>query len=241
MNRPASQNRWPHISATVVLIAALTLAACAPAGTTTTLTTAPPATPTSSATPTTASPAAEDAAIEIARLFLEAYTAFDADKAASYLTDDALQEFAPSGGDGAGDVEGLRLQVRHLKAAGFKLLLDSCEEQDSSPPGTSVRCTYDYHRIRSDEIGLGPYSGSQFDITVLDGEIVSVSDHFVFLENGFSDQMWEPFAEWVAENYPEDGALMYENWPSIFMAQLTDESIELWEQRSREYVEVVGP
>jgi len=191
-------------------------------------------TPASSVEPsvgTTSQPAAASP-VQIATAFAEAYRSYDADGAASYLTDDALQEFA-------GDMGGLRLQLRQAEAAGFTYLLDTCEEQDSSPPGTSVRCTYDYHGIRSDEIGLGPYSGSWFDITVLEGEIVSVSDHIVFLENGFSDQMWEPFAAWVEKTYPEDGAIMYENWPSIFMAQFTDESIELWEQRSREYVEFV--
>lgn len=167
--------------------------------------------------------------VELATAFVEAYGTFDADQAASYLAADAdLSAFD-------GGVEGLRLELSHWKAQGFKLLLDSCEEQESSPSGTSVRCRYDYHGIRSDEIGLGPYSGSWFDIGVLEGEIVSVSGHLEFMSNGFSSQMWEPFAEWVAETYPEDGAIMYENWPSIFMAQLTDESNQLWEQRSREY------
>ena len=59
------------------------------------------------------------------------------------------------------------------------------------------------------------------------------------MTNGFSEQIWEPFAEWVRETYPEDGAVMYENWPNFFMAQFTEEATELWELRSREYVEVV--
>jgi hypothetical protein len=172
------------------------------------------------------------AAVDVATAFVEAYAASDVAKAASYLTDNALAGFG-------GEVGGLGPGLRQGQAAGFKLLFEPCEAQDSSPPGTSVRCPYDYHGIRSDEIGLGPYSGSWFDITVLEGEIASVSDNIVFLENGFSDQMWEPFAAWVAANYPEDGAIMYENWPSIFMAQFTEESIALWAQRSREYVEVV--
>jgi len=236
MTRPAGQNRWPHLSATLVLIAALTLAACAPAGTpttlATTLTTAPPATTTSSATPTTAAAAAEEEAIEIATLFLKAYGAYDADRAASYLAPDALADFG-------GSVETFRLDVKHGEAQGFKLLLDPCEELATSSSGTVVRCPYAYHGIRSDEIGLGPYSDNYYDLTVLDGKIVSISNHIAFMTNGFSDQMWEPFAEWVAQNYPEDGAIMYENWPAIFMQQFTEEASELWEQRSREYVEVI--
>ena len=157
MTRPGGQNRWPHLSAAVVLIAALTLAACAPAGTattvTTTLTTAPPATTTSSATPTTAASATEEEAIEIATLFLEAYGAYDADRAASYLGSDAL-------GDFGGSVETFRLDVKHGEAQGFKLLLDPCEELATSSSGTVVRCPYAYHGIRSDEMGLEPCTGT---------------------------------------------------------------------------------
>lgn len=169
-------------------------------------------------------------AVEVATAFVEAYAAFDADKAASYLTDNALAELG-------GDVEDLRLGLSHRQAQGFKWLLDSCEAQNSSSSGTSVRCTYDYHGIRSDEIGLGPYRGSWFDITVLEGEIVSVSDHIQFMSNGFSSEMWEPFADWVAETHPEDVAVMYTD-ASQSMASITEESNQLWELRSREYVEV---
>jgi hypothetical protein len=181
-------------------------------------------------TPVAASP------IAVATAFVEAYAAFDADKAASYLADGALAEF----GGFDGEVEDLRLGLSQGQAAGFKWLLDSCEAQDSSPSGTLVRCAYDYHGIRSDEIGLGPYSGSWFDITVLDGEIVSVSDHIQFMSNGFASEMWEPFADWVADTYPDDVAVMYTD-SSQALPSITEESNQLWELRSREYVNVVAP
>jgi hypothetical protein len=171
-------------------------------------------------------------AVDLATAFLEAYAAFDADKAASYLADSAVAEFGAFGGD----VQDLRLELSQEQATGFKLLLDSCEAQNSSPSGTSVRCAYDYHGIRSDEIGLGPYSGSWFDITVLEGEIVSVSDHIQLMSNGFSSEVWEPFAVWVSTIYPEDAAIMY--WDGSLNSRLTEESIPLWEQRSIEYVAV---
>lgn len=170
-------------------------------------------------------------AVEVATAFVEAYAAFDAEKAASYLTEPALAKFS-------GDLEGLRLQLSHGRAQGWKLLLDSCEAQSSSPSGTLVRCAYDYHGIRSDEIGLGPYGGSWFDITVLEGGIVSVSDRIEFMSNGFSAEMWEPFGAWVAETYPEDVAIMYTN-SSQTMQSITDESNQLWELRSIDYVAVV--
>jgi hypothetical protein len=49
--------------------------------------------------------------------------------------------------------------------------------------------------------------------------------------------MWDPFAEWVSTNYPEDVAVMYESGFSDY--QLTEESIRLWEQHTKEYVKEV--
>lgn len=168
----------------------------------------------------------------IATQFVEAYVAQDADKATSYLAADVdLSKFT-------GDSD-LLPYIRMDEATGFIRLFDSCVATAATPTGISVRCPYDYHGIRSEEVGLGPYSGSWWDIAIEDGQIVSVSDEIVFMENGFSEQMWEPFAEWIGRTYPEDGPVMYVNWPNIFMARYTDESIALWEERSIEYVAVV--
>jgi len=125
--------------------------------------------------------------------------------------------------------------MRFFEATGFKHILDSCVETSSYALGTVVRCTYDFHGIRSDEIGLGPYTGSYDEITVRDGEIVDVFGHIEIAK--YSPQMWEPFAEWVSTTYPEDVAVMYKSDFSDY--RLTRESIRLWEQHTREYVEEV--
>jgi hypothetical protein len=56
--------------------------------------------------------------------------------------------------------------------------------------------------------------------------------------NGFSVQVWEPFALWVSAAYPEDAAIMYTD-SSMSDYRLTDESIALWEQHTHEYVDHV--
>jgi len=50
--------------------------------------------------------------------------------------------------------------------------------------------------------------------------------------------MWYPFKEWVSTNYPQDIAVMYEE-TSIGDYALTEDSIRLWEQHTREYVKAV--
>jgi hypothetical protein len=172
------------------------------------------------------------AALDTARGFLEAFASFASETAASYLTADVLEaEF-----DG---LEGLRLETGFWEATGFKLLVGTCETGEVSPDGIEVRCPYDYHGIRSDEIGLGPYPGSSWSFTIKDGKIVTASNEIRFIENGFSAQMWEPFAAWVSQNHPDDAAIMYTD-STRTMQRISEESDRLWEQRSRDYVDIVS-
>lgn len=118
--------------------------------------------------PETASPAAP-APVEVAQGFVEAFGAFDADRAIAYLPDDVNLDMD------ARTVEEFRLELSLLEAMGYEqILVESCRETGTSASGTAVRCPLDWHGIRSDEIGLGPYPGN-WDLTVRDGEIASVS------------------------------------------------------------------
>jgi hypothetical protein len=172
--------------------------------------------------------AQETGAKEVATGFLEAYGAFDADRAIAYLADDAT--LSPLG---VGGNREFRLLLSFSEAQGYKQMLAPCEETGSSSAGTYVRCPFDFHAIRSDEIGRGPYSGSYFEFTVRDGEIVRVSNYLEIAR--FSGEMWEPFADWVSTTYPEDAAVMYNKTLTDY--RLSEESIRLWEKHSREYVD----
>ena len=168
--------------------------------------------------------------VRVATGFLEAFGAFDAERARTYLAD-----FADITGmtEGKG-VEGLSLMTSFLEAQGYEQTITSCVASTFASD-TNVHCEFDFHAIRSDEIGLGPFSGSYFDVTVRDGEI-SRASMFWEIEK-FSPQMWEPFRDWVSATYPKDFAVMYIEGGSNF--RLTEESIRLWEQRTREYVKEV--
>jgi hypothetical protein len=51
--------------------------------------------------------------------------------------------------------------------------------------------------------------------------------------------MWEPFAQWVAENHPDDVLVLYAD-SSQSLEMRTEESIPLWEQRIQEWAVEVG-
>ena len=176
-------------------------------------------------------PATGMTAEEIATGFVEAYGAFDADRAISYFAEDV--DLSGWGGS----VEGLQQTVALFRAIGYEQTLDSCQETSNSAVGTGVHCTFDYQNLRSDELGVGPFSGGSFDITVRDGTIVRVSGRLAI--GKFSPQVWEPFAAWVSKAYPKDVAVMYTDG-TLSDWRLTEQSIRLWERHTKEYVKVVA-
>jgi hypothetical protein len=172
-----------------------------------------------------------DQAETVAREFLAAYGSFDADKAITYLTDDAITLRW-------GTPEQLRLDVAHYRAQGYQETVNECEQVGNSESGVSLVCAFDMHGIRSDEIGLGPYTGNYWNLTVRDGKIDSANQRMAYLSNGFSKQMWEPFAAWVRVEHPGDIAAMYTD-ESQEMQRVTEDSNRLWELRTAEYVAAV--
>jgi hypothetical protein len=185
-----------------------------------------------------ASAEAEANATEIASDFVEAYGAFDAEEAITYLAPDAaILDLIGSVGAHRG-VEGtpeeLRLLISQLRATGYRQTLDSCEAQGDSASGTMVRCAFDFHLFGSDRLGFGPYGGSSFDLTVIDGQIVRAAATFEVEE--FSGEMWEPFEAWVSEAHPDDAKAMYDD-ETHSGVRLSEESVRLWRLHVREYVQ----
>jgi hypothetical protein len=178
---------------------------------------------------------AETTAVRAATDFVEAYGAFDAEAAIGYLADDANVSVV-GGASGAGTApEEWPSNLSWWEATGYRQILDPCEEVSSSASGTNVRCSFDFYGLRSDRIGLGPFKGSYWDLTVHDGRVVAGSQYLEIEK--FSPKMWEPFAAWVSDTYPKDAAMMFVDGLSDF--RLTNRSVQLWEQHTKEYVQEV--
>jgi hypothetical protein len=171
---------------------------------------------------------------DVAREFLDAYGAFDADQAMTFLTDDALADGAGHAGSW-GSEEDFRMEVAFDEASGNVQILRGCEPQGDSAEGTAVRCGFDVHAFHSEEIGLGPYTDNYWDLVVDDGKVTSAVATWAFLTNGFSAEVWSPFQAWVASTHPEDLPAMYLGNSAV----ITEESIRLWEQRTQEWAATV--
>ena len=181
----------------------------------------------------------EPSADEVATKFVAAYGDLDADRALSYVADDADVSGLWTS-VGTQDVQGMKEQFRALiallEAQGYKQLRNSCEELDSSATGTHVQCTFDFHTLGSDELGRGPFSGSYLDLTVRDGVIDRASTYWEIEK--FSPQMWEPFARWVSKMHRDDASVMYTDGTHSGI-RITEESIRLWGRHAQGYVDAI--
>jgi hypothetical protein len=171
----------------------------------------------------------------VARGFLDAYGGFESNRALKVLSNEAIVDGQGWPAGGWGSREAFRSELSLLAAIGFKQIVTGCEEQPAAPPSATVHCDFDVHAIRSNEIGFGPYTGNSWDFVVRDGKIASVASNWGYLTNGFSQEIWEPFRAWVTSAHPDDVEVMYRPGGAV----MTDESIRLWEKRSREWVKVV--
>jgi hypothetical protein len=193
-----------------------------------------------------------DQPVAIAQEFVNAVGRFDADAAISNLSDDASVKgdlIAP----GSNAAEQLRLTLAHYRAAAYKQSFDDCVYVGTTVPGwmaagASVSCAFDMQAIRSEEIGLDPYTGNVWRITVRDGKIVSALQNIPYGANGFRDQIWVPFATWMSTYHPGDVLTMFPNdaykrgrlcCAGAAAPLYTEDSNRLWEQRSAEYVAAV--
>ena len=220
---PGHRRRWPIIAVAAAVMAVVVggLALVARDETSDTHSPAAPSA-TASATTTTAT-SAEVAAQETARAVIDAENAYDADRMLTYF--DAEPE----------NLDELRLQMAWNQAVGSKKLNVHCAPQGESAvvAGNVIFCTYDYHSLRSDEIGFGPYAGySEFTI-LRDGKIGPAEQGITESASArFSSEMEETFHWWMSANHPADVAVMYTGSEP----RISEESIPLWEQRTREYV-----
>jgi hypothetical protein len=185
--------------------------------------------PTTSTSPTPAEPSA----VDVADGFVAAYGAGDADAVVAALTDDFV------GGIQVGDIGrtpreiGLVLSLSEAQGV-QQIVRESCAEVDRSSAGVVVRCPFDSHGFGSAEIGLGPYTGHWWELTVRDGEIVAARMQFNLVEQ-MIQQTIDPFGRWVETNHPEDIQSMYTNG-DLTDFRLGEESARLFAQHLDEYV-----
>jgi len=149
----------------------------------------------------------------------------------SFLTEEALMQTWGTGTAEPHQIDGaeeFRLETENAAATNGQNLLGDCTPVDAQGLGFTIRCAFDYQDLRSDELGLGPFGDNSTDVVVVNGKITSIVETLPLDTNGYEQQMWDPFQAWLETQHPEDEL--------IFNGSTTEESIRLWEQRSRDWV-----
>ena len=174
----------------------------------------------------------------VSRQFVAAYTAFDPDRAVSYLAKDAYV----SGFGAPGGVDSLRRTNRLLQATGFRAQDVDCSQTGTLATGAEqVGCLVTAHDMGSDLLGRSPEDNYFFAFHVRDDRIEVAMLTFVDAPSAFEDRNKgpEPFWIWLWEAHPTDEALL-DAWgdPTADPATV-DRSLRLWERRVEEYVDAV--
>ncbi len=223
--QPDGRHRWPIIAVAAATVVAIAVGALMLADRDDS---APPV-PADTVAPDAPEVTAADE--EIARGFVDAYAANDADQAGTYLTDTAIASMW-------GSTEEFRGEIAWNEATGFKIMINDCEPHASATEaGVTVRCGFDFHMLGSDALGNGPYGDNYWDLTIRDGEIVAaVRD--TPTSNGWNDEAWNAVQLWIKAEHPDDVLVLYTD-NSQGARRFTEDALQAWEQRTQEYVQTV--
>lgn len=172
-------------------------------------------------------------ATDVASDFMAAVAAYDADRAASYLADDASIQLRTSTVDAASTGR----QLRWNRAVEFRLIPGPCEIESVSPPAATVGCAYDAHGLGSDRLGRGPFTDNVLRLTIVDDHIVSGVEELGSDE--FEVSMWEPFTAWLVSNRADEAAFMFADSPWAMRPALSERSASLWAKNVDRYVRAV--
>ena len=177
-------------------------------------------------------PAGPRTPVGIATHFVEAFAAYDSVEASRDLALGAdMKIWKGTGGT-------WQRRLVWADAVGFTMLPGDCATQQRLGSRTLVSCPFDMHSLGSDRIGRGPYHDNVFYVVVDDGEIVTTEMVVPSERNGFADEMWDPFTEWLEREYPADFAVMVNELlgtgraaRGVLVPYFTDDSIARWRTR----------
>jgi len=171
--------------------------------------------------------------VQLANAFLEAVYARDADLATSFLSPDVQITHAEA--VGTVPESAWRDELAWQQAIGATMVDHTCRAGETSASTSEVTCTYSLHALGSDQLRHRPYAGNTLDVTIRDGLIVAFQDEWHYMDNGFSAEMWEPFANWIVREHPSDVRVMYTS-SAQNLPRLGPTSSRRWEQRIAEWV-----
>ena len=172
---------------------------------------------------------------QVATAFVEAWSDFDRPRIASYVADGATLRIWPD----PVTPNSWRVANRWDEATGFVMHLDGCFETFQVRDSMDVGCTFSVHQLGSEQLGRGPYHDYLFGVTVENGEVVDAGKDMFYEGSELGEEMYSPFWRWMDAEHPEDAEVMAAYADPASTGAEIDASLQLWEQRTQDYVEAV--
>ena len=224
--QPDGRPRWPIIAVAAAAVVAIVVGALMLADRDDS---APPV-PADTVAPDV--PEATAADEEIAHGFLDAYVANDADQALSYITESAIVAAGMWG-----SMEEFLGDIAWNEATGSKTRINDCEPRGYEfEAGVTVRCGFDFHLFGADALGNDPFRDNYWDLTIRDGQIVAAKK-VTPASNGWTAE-WSSFQLWIKAEHRDDLPVLYDG-QYFGSARLTEDAVQIWEQRTQEYAQTV--
>jgi hypothetical protein len=225
--QPDGRRRWPIIAVAAAAVVAIVVGGVMLSARDDS---APPV-PADTVAPDVLESAAADE--EIARGFLDAYAANDADRALNYITESAIVAAGMWG-----SMEEFRGDIAWNEATESNMTINDCEPHDDDPEdGITLRCGFDTHLLGSEALGNGPFRDNYWDLTIRDGQIVAAAINTP-TSNGWNDFAWHAVQLWIKAEHPDDVLVLYTD-ETQGARRLTEDALQLWEQRTQEFVQAV--
>jgi len=210
----------------LLAVFAVIVAACSSDSDSTT-TTAADTTTTTAAEPTSVrAPQEGPNDLAIAESFTRARSDGNTDAVLLLIADDAAISIGSATTKGE-----IAKEMRWQKATGLVSTFDRCELRSAPIDGdtTKFACYGSWTGSVATSLGYGP-STFKYVIDITDGSAIS---GVLLVFDGYTDSTAEPFREWMLQEHIDDMATMYTR---TWYADLSDESIELWGERTSEFV-----
>ena len=161
---------------------------------------------------------------QVATAFWEALAAGDRETALGFVDPSAVDapDLSPFG-----RAHTLGGQFDWYEAVGWEWELTQCVDTND----TTAECTATARNSWSDALGVEPISGT-FIVRFGDDGITDVTDKSDLFIGQWSPQVFGVFAQWVAENHPNDEAVMFD-----FAVDINPEILSLYEVNTTRFVE----
>ena len=110
-----------------------------------------------------------------------------------------------------------------------------CEAMSTTDYGTRIICPFDYHNLRSEQLGLGPFGNNNVNLVVGDEGVRSFQVGDNSANNG-DEQLYHQIGTWVRQEHP--GEWRFLDSPDVGPAEMP-RWVRLWQQRTQEYADAM--